>query len=242
MAIKRGRARFREPTRRGGASFSGSLRPGAASTPLAVSMAKGRTVVIASATFSGRIPPERIRGMLASCSLARDHSKRSPVPPVLTRHIRIEHVEVGSIGRQAANRRRVPNPGDLDHLQPAATCGLLAVRGALFAVQLEHRQAGALRHAPRARRDAHLRRRPTISTRRLSAAPISTAAAGSHARGLSGWKIIPIAQAPCDAASSASVTFVTPQIFTFVLIPTIVDGRLGTTRDSVGGEAAAGGN
>jgi len=51
------------------------------------------------------------------------------------------------------------------------------------------------------------------------AVPISAAISGSHARGLSGWKTMPIAQAPCDAASSASATLVTPQIFTFTLIP-----------------------
>src|SRR6188508_1326333 len=72
-----------------------------------------------------------------------------------------------------------------------------------------------------------LTKTPTTSSRRFSAAPISTAAAGSHARGLSGWKIIPIAHAPCETASSASGRLVTPQIFTFVLTLTIVDGGSG---------------
>src|SRR5438067_8315825 len=62
-----------------------------------------------------------------------------------------------------------------------------------------------------------LTKTPTISARRLSALPISSAAAGSHARGLSGWKIRPIAQAPASAASRASSSRVTPQTLTRVM-------------------------
>jgi hypothetical protein len=43
-------------------SLSGSLRPGADSTPLATSTAYGRTATMASETLSGVKPPERITG------------------------------------------------------------------------------------------------------------------------------------------------------------------------------------
>jgi hypothetical protein len=43
-------------------SFSGSLRPGADSVPLAVSTASGAVCSIACATLSARSPPLRISG------------------------------------------------------------------------------------------------------------------------------------------------------------------------------------
>src|SRR5207253_4538727 len=43
---------------------SGSLQPGDDSTPLAVSTASGRTIRMASATFSAFNPPARINGNL----------------------------------------------------------------------------------------------------------------------------------------------------------------------------------
>src|SRR6266540_486143 len=57
---------------------------------------------------------------------------------------------------------------------------------------------------------------PTISRRRRSPAPISTAASGSQKRGLSGWWFSPIAHAPSRAASWASSILVMPQNFTLI--------------------------
>ena len=55
---------------------------------------------------------------------------------------------------------------------------------------------------------------PTTSSWRLSAAPISAATSGSQKRGLSGWWLSPIAQAPRRAASRPSSRFVMPQNLT----------------------------
>ena len=63
------------------ATFSGSLTPGAASVPLAVSTANGRTAAIASATFSGRSPPLSTSGILERRVRTSSQSKVSPVPP-----------------------------------------------------------------------------------------------------------------------------------------------------------------
>src|SRR5437764_5725904 len=57
---------------------------------------------------------------------------------------------------------------------------------------------------------------PATSTRRLTAAAISAAAAGSHRRGEAGQKIRPIAHAPSLTARSASISVVMPQNLTLV--------------------------
>ena len=62
-----------------------------------------------------------------------------------------------------------------------------------------------------------LTKTPTSSAFRFSAPPISSAVPGAHARGLSGWKIIPTAQAPSSAARRASSGRATPQTFTLVM-------------------------
>src|SRR5688500_28699 len=56
-----------------------------------------------------------------------------------------------------------------------------------------------------------------MSVRRLSAAPISSAASTLQRRGLSGWKMRPIAQAPRSTASRASSSVVRPQILVPVM-------------------------
>ena len=62
-------------------SLFGSLCPGAASVPLAVSTALGRAIAIACATLPGSSPPLRISGTLDRRIAASSHSKLSPVPP-----------------------------------------------------------------------------------------------------------------------------------------------------------------
>src|SRR5258705_7316701 len=55
---------------------------------------------------------------------------------------------------------------------------------------------------------------PVISSSRLRSEPICCATSSCTARGLGAWKIMPIAHAPSEAASSASSGRVIPQIFT----------------------------
>ena len=69
-------------------SRSGSLCPGAASVPLAVSIANGRArcpcslaARIASTAFSGPRPPLRISGTLERRAASKLQSNVSPVPP-----------------------------------------------------------------------------------------------------------------------------------------------------------------
>ena len=69
---RRPRARRRAATAwKNAASLAGSLRPGSASVPLAVSTANGRVAAIASATFSGVSPPESTSGGVASVELGQ---------------------------------------------------------------------------------------------------------------------------------------------------------------------------
>src|ERR1019366_6151436 len=62
-------------------SLATSLRPGAASTPLATSTAKGCTAAIASATLAGFRPPDRISGTRRPWARASSQANVSPVPP-----------------------------------------------------------------------------------------------------------------------------------------------------------------
>src|SRR2546426_6246895 len=57
-------------------SFSGSLRPGSASTPLATSTANGLATSIASATLSWSSPPDSTSGGSRGCSAASFQSNR----------------------------------------------------------------------------------------------------------------------------------------------------------------------
>ena len=59
---------------------SGSFRPGAASTPLATSTPPGRRWATASATLSGRRPPETISRVGSVTPSARRQSNTSPEP------------------------------------------------------------------------------------------------------------------------------------------------------------------
>ena len=84
----RGRSPDRRPFRREALSASknarslrGSLRPGDASVPLAVSTAYGRATAIASATFSAVKPPLRISGTFERRAASSVQSNVSPVPP-----------------------------------------------------------------------------------------------------------------------------------------------------------------
>ena len=63
------------------ASLSGSLIPGAASTPEATSTANGSTAAIPAATFSAVSPPDRIAGTLRRRCAARAQSHVRPEPP-----------------------------------------------------------------------------------------------------------------------------------------------------------------
>src|SRR5205085_861857 len=62
-------------------TLAGSLRPGSASVPVALSTANGWTAAIASATFTGSIPPERTIGTRERWCRASSQSQLRPVPP-----------------------------------------------------------------------------------------------------------------------------------------------------------------
>ena len=88
---------------------AGSLRPGDASVPLAVSTANGRAAAIASATLSGvEAAREDQRHAGPSCSRASSQSNVSPVPPRASADVGVEQVEVGVERAQAAHLRRRP--------------------------------------------------------------------------------------------------------------------------------------
>src|SRR6185312_16602540 len=67
--------------RKKASSFAGSLRPGAASVPLALSTANGCTAAIPCPTLPAVRPPERTIGTWRSCASTRSHWNVSPVPP-----------------------------------------------------------------------------------------------------------------------------------------------------------------
>src|SRR5438270_6941050 len=82
---------------------------------------------------------------------------------------------------------------------------------------------------------------PTISTRRLSAAAISVATAGSQRRSDRGQKFNPIAQAPAATADWASARVVIPQNLIFgVVTPHIVRRGLWHIRVQYGALSATG--
>ena len=77
------------------ASLSGSLTPGAASTPEATSTAYGSTAAIPAATFSGVRPPERITGHLRAPPGGERPVPRLPRAAAQAARGRVEQVEVG---------------------------------------------------------------------------------------------------------------------------------------------------
>ena len=119
-------------------SRSGSLSPGAASVPLAVSTANGvaRTPTcrraIASATLSGRRPPLRISGTLERRARS-SASRRSPpcrraAPARRRARAGIEQVEVDVEALELADVADRRHLHRLDHLRAAAARHLGAVR------------------------------------------------------------------------------------------------------------------
>ena len=197
-------------------SLAGSLRPGSASVPLALSTANGRAAAIASPTLSG-------------VEAAREHQRRRrpraggelPVEALAgaagaARRVGVEQVEVGVEAPQAAHLGGVAHAHRLHHPAAGAPRGLAAVGRALVAVQLEHRERAAVGGDARPRRAWRSRTRPATSSRRCSSAPISSASSIGQARGLPGQKISPSAQAPSSTAGGV-VGRVMPQILTRVM-------------------------
>src|SRR3954454_4669058 len=190
-----------------------SLMPGSASTPLATSTANGWVTAIASSTLSGVSPPARIRGTSDRRSAKSSQSKLAPVPPCAP-------------GRCASSRWK-----SVRYASAACTSAALRTRIALITLQRVRRATSWQNAAPSPPcswsmvRDSSsaaaassssvaFTNTPTTSSRRLSAAEISTAASGSHRRGLPGQWFSPIAHAPRRSASIASSRFVMPQNLT----------------------------
>src|SRR6516225_8827689 len=71
----------RETSSKKACSFAGSFLPGRDSTPLATSTAKGRTMRMASATFSGVRPPARMTRCDCATARARCQLPVVPLPP-----------------------------------------------------------------------------------------------------------------------------------------------------------------
>ena len=189
-------------------SLRGSLRPGAASTPVATSTPHGRTRRIASPTLSGLSPPASIRRTPPGAPSARRQSNTLPEPGLG------ESTSTTSAGEFAADRERgITRRRTLDH------------EAHTFSDPSHFRERlGTVRVAPRASRDVTATS-TTCSGRSFLNTPTGSTSVGralSRCRaprraapdaGL-GAKTNPTASASSAAASSASSSFVIPQIFT----------------------------
>src|SRR5262245_35875554 len=201
---------------RNASTLAWSLCPGSASTPLTTSTANGLASSTAPATFSAVRPPARIIGTFERRFATRSQSKLLPVPPW--------------IPCQSAWKRWK----SVRNASAALTSAALVTRIALITVAPVRRPASRQNDGPsspwnwsrvRFSRSAasitssslELTNTPAISQRRFSTAPISSATSGRTWRGLSGWWISPIAQAPWSAACSASARLVMPHTLTLAM-------------------------
>ena len=154
---------------------AGSLRPGAASVPLAVSTANGRAATIASPTLSGVRPPDRISGGVAPWRRRELPVEGLPGAAGTVRRVGVEQVVVGVEGAEGAHLRGVAHARGLDHAGAGAASRLAAVGRALVAVQLEQREPAAVGGLAATSSRVALTNTPATSTRRCSSAPISSA-------------------------------------------------------------------
>src|SRR4051794_39721424 len=196
---------------------SGSFTPGELSVPLATSTAQGRTVPIASPTFSGVRPPARMsggppRGSARTISQPKD----SPPPP----SSRWKSVRKGPRPLTSPRSRTrtalmtfapVRRATSLQNAGPSSpwSCTIVSPRTSAISTT-------------RARRS--LTNTPVSSTLRRIARAMRPASSSEHLRAESGHRIIPSAQAPASTQSSASWREVIPQclIRTEDMPPTLV--------------------
>ena len=147
--------------------LSGSLTPGARSTPLATSTAHGRRAAIASATLSGVSPPDRISGGPRR-PRAISQANVSPVPPGTPPLASSRWKSVWNGAQRLTSARSRTRTALITLRRSAAR--LAAERRALVAVELHHREARARRPSRATRRALALTNTPASSTLRLIAA------------------------------------------------------------------------
>ncbi len=205
-------------------TFSGSLIPGADSTPEATSTPHGCTAAMPSATFPGVRPPDRITGTRECRCAASAQSHVRPLPPYAAPAAPSSRWK--SVWKRSASRMSAPEPmrsalitrapvrwkTAAQNDGPSSPCSCTYVRPTPSAIRSTSSSVG-------------FTNTPTGSTWRRSARAMPAATASSQRRLEPGQKLKPIAHAPSDAACSASSCRVMPQIFTWAIGSPILGRR-----------------
>ena len=209
-------------------TFAASLRPGAASTPLTTSTPHGRSVAMASATFSGVSPPAatsftRSRVLEEGFAAPQPSRNACPVPPTavaVRESTRIASTLASRAMRAAARSARAgfkmhhaqnPQPRP----EPRAQFRRLRLPSPQSAVA--RRSGRPLPPSPRSRRHSHQQTRRSFRSPPATQAQSRATCSAVTRRGL-GANTNPTASAPASAAIIASASEVLAQILIQMLM------------------------